>query len=154
MQYWENGGLIEHASELPEIDIFMCDELFKQLKAEAESMGLTPVKGSLHTGSSDASAYKIADLMSPLIEPNRERLTSAIQHIDINDERIDYDVFIALLCAICASVSGDHAYFERIVWPWCCTHSVRKGNGPLALEQGMEWVPREIGQLPRQPGRT
>jgi P4 family phage/plasmid primase-like protien len=144
MQYWEgdNGGLLAHVDELPVIDVHTVDELGKEIKADAEVLGLTLVKGSLHSSSdTSATAYKIADVLSPhLLAPEHfDRLTRAIKHIDLDHPDIEYEELINLLRAIKASVGGDIAYFNEIVWPWCCTHSVRKGLGPLAQEQGIEW---------------
>jgi putative DNA primase/helicase len=45
-------------------------------------------------------------------------LTAAIQAIDFNHESLaGYDDFFKLFLAICASVSGDTAYFDEVVWP-------------------------------------
>jgi putative DNA primase/helicase len=142
MQYWENGGLVDHIGELPEIDLFMCDELINTLKAEAESQGLTEAKISAGHMGGNSEAHSIGNLVSPLIEKNVDRLTRAIQHIDLDDPRIDYDVFITLLRAICAAVSGDKTYMAEVVWPWACTQSVRKGQGPLTRDQegGIAWI--------------
>jgi phage/plasmid-associated DNA primase len=142
MQYWESVGLLEGLEDLPEIDIHMCDAAENALKAEAPGQGLTVVKGSIHTGSNSASAYKIDDIMSPHIEENRARLTRAIQHIDLDDPRIEYNEFVDIQRAICAAVSGDRDYMAEVVWPWACTQSIRKGQGPLTRDQpgGIAWL--------------
>ena len=77
----------------------------------------------------------------PIPRGDRERLTKAIGHIDLDqDPDMDYDAFITLLRAICASVMGDLTYMNEVVWPWVCTQKHARGQGPRTEEQGIEWL--------------
>jgi P4 family phage/plasmid primase-like protien len=142
MQYWQDGGLVEHAHELPNVDVHKCVALINAIRDDAPSMGLTVVKGSLHAGGGErAEAHKIGNVLSPHYEGNRERLTRAIQHISLDDERIDYETFIKIQRAILAAVGGDLDYMREVVWPWVCeSQTIARGEGPRTEERGIEWL--------------
>ncbi|MBV9203776.1 MAG: hypothetical protein JOY83_29385, partial [Alphaproteobacteria bacterium] len=140
MHYWENGGLIEHADAMPVVNIGMVDAFLTELAAESEAMGLEKTKLSLPTASDLAAAVRIDDLMSPHLAKDMDLLAKSIWAIDLDDDRIEYDAFINILRAICAACGGSLNFFHSVVWPWVCErHTVRKGDGPLAREQGVEW---------------
>jgi hypothetical protein len=103
--------------------------------------GLTMANPASVQRSGDRAATRsISDLTSPYFEANRDRLTKALQHVNLDNEDVDYDVFINLLRATCAVVAGDKTYMAEVVWPWCCTQQHARGNGPRTEDRGIEWL--------------
>lgn len=115
----------------------------KTLKEWVEREGWELVKASgREIGARDpGAAYDINNPVSPHIAKDRALLTQALQAIDLDDPRIDYDMFISLLRAACAAVSGDLDYLLGVVWPWVCTNQKEAhGQGPRTQDRGIEWL--------------
>ena len=68
-------------------------------------------------------------------------LIEAIKRIDLDYPKIDYDVFINLLRAICAACGGSMDVLTQVVWPWVCTQKIARGQSGLRSEdRGIEWL--------------
>jgi P4 family phage/plasmid primase-like protien len=143
MHYWENEAEAHKLwDDIPLINGDMALKLWGELREMCPELGyelVTTGGGGIH-GGDRAAAVSITSLTSPHIEANRDRLTRAIQHIDLDHSEMDYDAFINLQRAICAAVMGDRGYMAEVVWPWCCTQKHARGNGPRTEEQGIEWL--------------
>jgi len=142
MHYWFGGTeLVDHLHELPEITSEMVSAFYVELNdLSVNVFGFTKHKLAL-PGSGNRPANKVADPESPHLAPDRDLLTRALEPIDLDDPSMDYDAFIKLLRAICASVGGDLDYLHEVVWPWVCTNQqVAHGQGPRTEEQGIEWL--------------
>jgi len=144
MHYWEGDNeLVDHLDEIPEITSDQVSAFYMELDGIATvAFGYTKHKLSLPgRGSSDRRAIKVADPESPHLAPDRELLTEALGHIDLDHPSMDYDAFIRLLRAICAAVGGDLDYLHEVVWPWVCTNQKEAhGEGPRTEERGVEWL--------------
>jgi P4 family phage/plasmid primase-like protien len=143
MHYWLNGvELVEWYEYLPEVTVEMVDGFFRALKEMAlTQFGYTEVKTSLPSSSDHASAVSINDIFSPHLAKDKELLARAINEIDLDDPRIDYDTFINLIRAVCAACGGDLEFLHNVVWPWVCDkQTVARGAGPRTEERGVEWL--------------
>jgi hypothetical protein len=70
-----------------------------------------------------------------------ELLAKTARAIDLDDPRIDYDIFIKILRAICAACGGSLDFLHSVVWPWVCERqTVARGQGPRTEERGIEWI--------------
>jgi P4 family phage/plasmid primase-like protien len=157
MHYWQDGkGLVEawNAGQVSRYDDPACvarmldgqkaNELWKFLADWVDRTdGYELIKMSLPTASEQRDAIAINDPLSPYYEQDEKLLAKAVQAIDLDDERMDYETFILLLRAICAACGGDHDFLEKVVWPWVCTQTVTHGAGPRTEDQpggGLEWL--------------
>lgn len=143
MHYWEGGReLVDHLDEIPEITRDMVSAFYMELDAIATTaFGYTKHKLALPGGGGGGPTTKISDPKSPHLAGDRGLLTEALGHIDLDHPDMDYDAFIALLRAICASVGSDLDYLHEVVWPWVCTNQKEAhGEGPRTEEQGVEWL--------------
>jgi hypothetical protein len=139
-----SSGWSRGYDDLPVVNIDMVNTWHSAVKQWVEDQGFTIVKASTPGGSSDnAAAVSINNLMSPhaVRGGDTSMLTAALDHINLDDPRFDYDEFINLLRAICAACSGDLNYLAEVVWPWVCKNqTVAHGQGPRTEEQGIEWL--------------
>jgi hypothetical protein len=131
MHYWENGGLVEHVGDIPEITTDQTFELIKILREEGDSQGLTMIKAALPSRNL-AAAVKIADCDSPHRARDLKLLARAIAAIDINDPRlVDYDTWCSLFRAMWAACGADQTFYAEHILPWL------SGN-PENLEDDIE----------------
>jgi hypothetical protein len=144
MHYWEGDReLVDHLDEIPEITVEQVSAFYMELHGLATiAFDYTKQKLSLPGGGgSDRPVVKVTDPESPHLAGDRELLTRALQHIDLDAQSMDYDAFIKLLRAICAAVGGDLDYLHEVVWPWVCTNQQEAhGEGPRTEERGVEWL--------------
>lgn len=143
MHYWASGWDLVQAvtyGMLPEVTVEMVNAAFVELAKWCDDNGYERVKASLPTARDNATAFRTTDLTSPHIEADRDLLARAIQAIDLDADIMDYDGFIALLRAICASCAGDMKFFIDVLWPWVCTQKQARGSGPRSEERGIEWL--------------
>jgi hypothetical protein len=144
MQYFENGGLVDHIGELPLMDVTSADAYFARLDEVMAEKGYERVRGTKAMKGRDselAPAISITDLMSPHLAKDMATLEKAVRAIDFDDERINYDRFINILRGICAACGGSVAFLHQVVWPHICeSQKTARGQGPLTRDQGIEWL--------------
>jgi len=131
MHYWEaeDGGLVAHENDLPNISITKVCAFFERLDAVMEEYGYTRVRGKHDggAGANNAQAHSVDDLSSPNIAKDMDLLEQAIKAININDPQLaDYDTWLTLLRAMWAACGGDRNFYARVIWPWLAGHPDNK----------------------------
>jgi hypothetical protein len=140
MHYWRDGiGLIEGREKLA------ANKVTREIVAVTmraisdwvdETVGLEKVKLGMPTGSDRAAAIKIGTVRNPHLAKDMDLLARAVRAIDLNHESLaDYDVWCALLRAICAACDGDMNFYDDAVWPWLQTNPANVvSNGEARME--------------------
>ena len=145
MYYWENGGLIEHADEMPEVTVDQTDAFLRAVAEASEAMGFEKARLSLPTARDHAAAVKISDLNSPHIAKDMKLLARAIKAIDINDPRLDdYDTWCLLFRATWAACGGYRAFYAEHILPWLLENPENKEEDleatPVSFHDSMHGV--------------
>ncbi len=152
MHYWRDGkGLanltVEDAeasrAAAPEDILSLHQALFTWIKGnEGEGWKHIVSGGGGKARTEPLDTHEISSPASPLWIKNEERglLARAMQAINLDDPRIDYDRFVALNRALCASTGCDIGFLHEVVWPWVCTQTIARGSGPRTEDRGVEWL--------------
>jgi putative DNA primase/helicase len=150
MHYWEDGrGLTDitvsdiREAKWLEIDdaISLARTLTQWVKGnDSWSMHVSNTKSQ---GLEPLETAEIKSAANPHLVATEEKLqtlVTAMRAINLDDPSIDYDRFVAIQRALCAVTCCNIDFLHETVWPWVCTQTVARGNGPRTEERGIEWL--------------
>lgn len=147
MQIWENGkGLVPFdVVAAAKNNLITVEDVGRMhlaisdwMKEDGGKITIIVRGGTEHDYSREAVEIVSTDNTFWIHDPAEiKELAVAMRAIDLNDERIDYYIFINLLRALCTASGESIEFLRDEVWPWACTQTVPRTSGMCTSERGI-----------------